>query len=108
MKSSEMQHVNRRYNPPYGYVKRSYELAVIVSLVICGVIAGYLLLNGPLGVMAGAATGYSLARGLFWVRYYLIEGKKRPWQIDLRTAFFVMTLAAVLLVIIALLLNEKS
>ena len=36
------------------------------------------------------------------------DAKKRSWQFDLRSAFFVMTLVAVLLGIIALLLNEKS
>jgi hypothetical protein len=79
--------------------------------MICGAIAGYLFLDDSLRVVVGLAIGYSFARSLFWVLYYFVEGKKRPWQFDwqfdLRTAFFVMTLAAVLLGIIALLLNEK-
>jgi hypothetical protein len=107
MTNSEEWHVKGRYNPPYGYLKRSYEVAIILSLMICGAIAGYLFLDESLRVVVGLAIGYSFARSLFWLLYYFVEGKKRPWQFDLRTAFFVMTLAAVLLGIIALLLNEK-
>jgi hypothetical protein len=64
--------------------------------------------NRVVGGLVGYACGRALAVGLFWVHYYFVEGKKRPWQFDLRTVFFVMTLAAVLLGIIAVLLHEKS
>jgi hypothetical protein len=104
-------HVTRKYKPPYGYMKRSYEVAIVLSLTICGGIAGYLFLGGTnrvVGGLVGWACGNSFARSLFWVHYYFVEGKKRPWQFDLRTVFFVMTLAAVLLGIIAVLLHEKS
>jgi hypothetical protein len=103
-------HVKGQYKPPYGYIKRSYEMALVLSLTICGGIAGYLFLGGTSRVLAGLvglACGNSFARSLFWVHYYFVEGKKRPWQFDLRTAFFVMTLAAVLLGIVAVLLHEK-
>jgi hypothetical protein len=63
--------------------------------------------NRVVGGLVGLACGNSFARSFFWVHYYFVEGKKRPWQFDLRTAFFVMTLAAVLLGIIAILLHEK-
>src|SRR6476620_9122474 len=100
-------HVKGQYRPPYGYIKRSYEMAILLSLTIGGATAGYLFLGGTSRTVAGLACGNSFARSLFWVHYYFVEGKKRPWQFDLRTAFFVMTLAAVLLRIIAVLLNEK-
>jgi hypothetical protein len=103
-------HVKRQYKPPYGYIKRSHEVAILLSLTIGGAIAGYLFLGGRSRVLAGLAgyaCGRALAVGLFWVHYYFVEGKKRPWQFDLRTAFFVMTLAAVFLGIIAVLLHEK-
>jgi len=102
--------MKRQYKPPYGYIKRSYEVAILLSLTIGGAIAGYLFLGGRSRVLAGLAgyaCGRTLAVSLFWAHYYFVEGKKRPWQFDLRTAFFVMTLAAVLLGIIAILLHEK-
>jgi putative flippase GtrA len=102
--------VKRQYKPPYGHIKRAYEAAILLSLTIGGATAGYLFLGGPSRVLAGffgLACGRALAVSLFWVHYYFVEGKKRPWQFDLRTAFFVMTLAAVLLGVIAVLLHEK-
>ena len=106
MTNFEAQCANPRFNPPSGDIKPLYRAAVYLPLMIGGVIAGDSWLYGPIRMLAGASAGYGFARGLFWLRYYLIEGKKRPWQFDLRSAFFVMTLAAVLLGIVAVLLNE--
>ena len=104
-------HAKRRRYLPYGYMKQSHEVAILLSLTIGGAIAGYLFFGGSnwvVAILVGLACGHSLARSLIWVHYYFVEGKKRPWQFDLRTAFFVMTLAAVLLGIIAVLLHGKS
>ena len=100
--------MTRQYEPPLGYIKRSYEVAITVALMLCGAIAFYSLLGNSWRVLPGLACGYLLARGLFWLHYYFVEGWKRPWQFDLRTAFFVMTLTAVLLAIIVLVLHEKT
>jgi hypothetical protein len=97
-----------RHNPRYGYIRRSYEVAISLTLAICGTIAGYLVLGSLSGAAGGFSAGYFFARGLYWLIYYFVEGKKRPWQFDLRSAFFVMTLAAVLLGIIAVLMRAKS
>ncbi len=107
MASSAKKQVIRQYDPPYGYLKRSYEVMIIVLLMLCGAMAGYIYLDGYFRALGGAVVGYWFARGLFWVLYYFVEGKKRPWQFGLRATFFVMTLMAVLLAILMLLLNEK-
>lgn len=108
MTSSAERPTTRQYAPPYGMLKRRYEVAIIAAFTIAAGVAGYLYLDGVVDALLAAIAGSWLARGFLWVIYYFVEGKKRPWQFDLRTAFFVMTLAAVLLTIVALLLNEKA
>ena len=95
---------------PYGYMKQSHEVAILLFLTLCGAIAGYVLFgdrNWFFAILIGLSCGSGLARSLLWVHYYFVEGKKRPWQFELRTAFFFMTLAAVLLAIISLLRHHK-